>query len=84
MTRGDFAAASRGFAGKFRVESTQEIKDLHTSGDLAYAWSHITVVMTAEETGARAERAGHVLTVFRKSPEGEWLLARDANLIKAG
>jgi uncharacterized protein (TIGR02246 family) len=83
MSKSDFAAASRGFAGKFRIESTQEIQDLHASGDLAYAWSHITVVMTAEETGARTERAGHTLTVFRKTSEGEWLLARDANLIQA-
>jgi len=83
MTRNDFAAAFRGLAGKFQVESTQEIKDLHASGDLAYAWSHISVVMTAAETGARTERAGHVLTVLRKSPSGEWLLARDANLMAA-
>jgi ketosteroid isomerase-like protein len=28
--------------------------------------------------------AGHTLTVFRKTPAGTWLLARDVNLIKAG
>jgi uncharacterized protein (TIGR02246 family) len=81
MTKSDFAAASRGFAGKFQIESAQEIRDFHASGDLAYAWSHISVVMTSAETGARTERAGHVLTVFRRSPSGEWLLARDANLL---
>jgi ketosteroid isomerase-like protein len=37
--------------------------------------------MTSTETGDRTERSGHVLTVFRKTPSGEWLLARDANLI---
>ncbi len=83
MTKSDFAAASRGFVGRFRIESTQEIQDFHASGDLAYAWSHIKVVMTTAETGARTERSGHVLTVFRKSPSGEWLLARDANLMAA-
>jgi len=83
MTRSGFAAGFRGLAG-FRVESTQEVKEIHVSGDLAYAWTHITVVMTDAGTGDRTERAGHTLTVFRKSPEGNWLLARDANLIKAG
>ncbi len=83
MTKSDFAAASRGFAGKFQVESTQAVQDFHASGDLAYAWSHIRVVMTSAETGARTERAGHVLTVFRKSSSGEWRLARDANLMAA-
>ena len=64
-----------------QVESAQEIKDFHASGDLAYVWSHISVVMTAAETGARTERSGHVLTVFRKSPSGEWRLARDGGYV---
>jgi ketosteroid isomerase-like protein len=40
--------------------------------------------VTATEKGARTARQGHVLSVFRKSPSGKWLLARDANLIQAG
>jgi uncharacterized protein (TIGR02246 family) len=82
MTRSDFAAGFRGLTG-LRVESTQEVKDIHASGDLAYAWTHITVVMTSTKTGDRTERAGHTLTVFRKTPAGTWLLARDANLMAA-
>jgi uncharacterized protein (TIGR02246 family) len=84
MTRNDFAAAFRQFGGKVRIESQQEIQDFHSSGDLAYAWSHVSVAMTSPETGARTERSGHVLTVFRRSPAGAWLLARDANLMTAG
>lgn len=30
---------------------------------------------------ARKESSGHVLTVFRKSADGIWQLARDANLV---
>ncbi len=66
------------------METEQEIKDIQVSGDLAYTWSHISVAMTSPETGVRTERAGHVLTVFRKSPSGAWLLARDANLMVSG
>jgi ketosteroid isomerase-like protein len=40
--------------------------------------------MTSLETGGKTERVGHVLTVFRKSASGKWLLARDANLMAAG
>ena len=83
MTRDDFAAGFRKL-GQVRIESTQEIKDFHASGDTAYAWSHLSVSMTSPETGAKTERSGHVLTVFRKSPSGAWLLARDANLMMAG
>ena len=84
MTKTDFAAGFRSFAGKVQMETTQEIKDIYVSGDLAYTWSHISVSMTSPETGNRTERAGHVLTVLRKSPAGTWLLARDANLMAAG
>jgi uncharacterized protein (TIGR02246 family) len=83
MTKGDFAASASGMAGRVRIEATQEVKDLHASGDVAYAWTHISVVITSAETGSRTERAGHVLTVLRKSPAGTWLLARDANLMPA-
>jgi uncharacterized protein (TIGR02246 family) len=81
MTRRDFAAAFRDFAGKVRIESSQDVKELHVSGDLAYAWSKVSVAMTATEGGARMERAGHVLSIFRKDAAGRWQLARDANLM---
>jgi uncharacterized protein (TIGR02246 family) len=81
MTRTDFAAGFRSFAGKVEIEATQDVKDLQVSGDLAYSWSHLSVAMTNLETGGKTERIGHVLTVFRKSPSGGWLLARDANLM---
>jgi uncharacterized protein (TIGR02246 family) len=84
ITRSDFAAGFRTFAGRVEIEATQDVHDVHASGDVAYAWSHRSVVMTSKETGTRTARAGHVLTVFRKSPTGEWLLARDANLMAAG
>jgi uncharacterized protein (TIGR02246 family) len=84
MTKRDFAEGFSRFAGRIRIETGQEIKDIHASGDVAYAWSYISVVITFMETGSKTERAGHVLTVFRKSPPGTWPLARDANLMAAG
>jgi len=84
MTRQDFGAAFRDFSGKVRIESAQDVRELYVSGDLAYAWSKISVAMTAND-GRRTERAGHVLSVFRKNAAGRWQLARDANLMpKAG
>jgi uncharacterized protein (TIGR02246 family) len=84
MTKSDFADGFSRFVGRIRIETAQDIKDIYASGDVAYAWSYISVVMTFMETGSKTERAGHVLTVFRKSPSGTWLLARDANLMAAG
>jgi uncharacterized protein (TIGR02246 family) len=84
MTKADFEAGFRSFAGKVEIEATQDVKEIQVSGELAYAWSHLSVAMTNGETGARTERVGHVLTVFRKLPAGGWLLARDANLMLTG
>jgi uncharacterized protein (TIGR02246 family) len=81
MSRDDFAAGFREWAGRMRIESKFEVKDIHASGDVGYAWSYISIVMTPKEQGAGAKREGHVLSIFRKSPSGKWVLARDANLM---
>ncbi len=63
------------------MDSTQEVKDIRASGDIAYAWSHISVVLTPKDVGEKTQSSGYVLTVFRRSSSGKWLLARDANLM---
>jgi uncharacterized protein (TIGR02246 family) len=84
MTKDGFAKSFRGFAGNISLESKHDIAEIYVSGDLAYCRSHISVVATSLKDGKRNERAGHVLTIFRKSADGAWRLARDANLIVAG
>jgi uncharacterized protein (TIGR02246 family) len=81
MTKSDFAEGFRQMSATARIESTQDVKDLRSSGEIAYAWSHLSVVVTPKAGGAKTERSGHVLSVFRRSPSGSWLLARDANLM---
>ena len=81
MSKTEFAAGFREWAGKARIESKSDVKEVHASGDVAYAWSYISIVMTEMGTGKRTEREGHALSIFRKSLSGKWLLARDANLI---
>ena len=80
MTKAGFAEASRAMAGKVRFEATQEVKELEVRGDLAYAWTHISVAVTLPD-GGKKTREGHTLTVFRKSAAGVWQLFRDANLM---
>ena len=67
-----------------RIESKYEVKDVRASGDVAYVWSYISIVMTSQETSSSTKREGHVLSVFHKSTSGKWLLARDANLMATG
>lgn len=82
MGKREFAAGFREWAGKARIESKYEIREIHASGDIAYAWSYLSIAMTPKDGGKGERREGHVLTVFRKSPQGKWRLARDANLMK--
>jgi uncharacterized protein (TIGR02246 family) len=81
MTKADFAKGFRDVSAKARIEATQDVKEIRVSGDLASAWSHLTVVLTPKEGGKTSEASGYVLTVFQRSPTGKWLLARDANLV---
>lgn len=45
-----------------------EVKDVRASGDVAYVWSYISIIMSSRETGSSAKREGHVRSVFRRSP----------------
>jgi uncharacterized protein (TIGR02246 family) len=62
------------------IQSSGEIQELRISGDLAYCWTALTVTVTPRR-GAPNRRTGYTLTVFRKQPDGAWVLSRDANLL---
>lgn len=76
-----FAAASQGISG-MTIDGTSDIRELEVLGDWAFARAYLTVSMTPPD-GTPARREGYTLTIFRKQPDGRWLLARDANLLTA-
>jgi uncharacterized protein (TIGR02246 family) len=78
-----FAAASRAAVGQFRIEGKPEIQEIHVAGDYAFCWNYLSVMVTPLQGGAPKPRAGHILSVFRKEPDGRWVLFRDANLLTA-
>ena len=78
-----FAAASRSAVGQVRIEGKSDIREIHVSGNYAYCWNHLAVTMTPLQGGSPTEREGHVLSVFRKEPDGRWVLFRDANMLTA-
>ena len=67
-------------AGGPRFDGTSEVKEVKVLGDWAYLWSHLEVVTTPPDGGAKVTREGHTLSVLRKQG-GKWLLARDANML---
>ena len=62
-----------------KIDGHSEIQEVQVSGDFAYMWSRLNVEMTMPD-GNVVRRAGHTLSVFRKTAS-RWQLARDANLL---
>ena len=61
------------------IDGRSEIQEVCVMGDLAFLRTRLTVEVTPPG-GKPAKRAGHTLSILRKS-EGRWRLARDANLL---
>jgi uncharacterized protein (TIGR02246 family) len=74
-----FRAAAQG-QKDLRIEGTSDIREIEVFGDWAYLRNHLTVTVTPPG-GAPIRRAGWTLTILRKTPAGQWMLARDANLM---
>lgn len=63
-----------------KIEPVHELREIRIAGDLAYTVSHLAVTVTPAG-GDPMHLAGFILSIFRKQPDGRWLLARDANLL---
>ena len=87
LTRGQPPMHKKEFAQRFnaltdyRIESCSDVQEICVSGDLGYCWTHLDVSMIPLRNGASRHLAGYTLTIFRRQPDGRWVLARDANLL---
>jgi uncharacterized protein (TIGR02246 family) len=83
-----------GFSGGFsaaheqaRIRCVSELEEVVVVGEVAYTRSRDSLSVTPRAgppTAAATELAGHRITVYRKRPDGRWLLARDAHTLSAG
>jgi uncharacterized protein (TIGR02246 family) len=74
-----FAAASRG-TGSMQIEGSSEILELRVLGDWAFIRNRIEITVTPP-SGNPVRGSGHTLTLLHKEADGQWRLARDANLL---
>jgi uncharacterized protein (TIGR02246 family) len=81
--RAAFAAASAAMAGKVKFEGKPQIQEVRILGDYAICWNHLSITATPVDGGKVVQREGDVLSIFRKEPDGHWVLFRDANLLAA-
>jgi uncharacterized protein (TIGR02246 family) len=76
-----FAEASAAMGG-MKIDGTYDIQEIGIiGGGWAYMRNHISMSMTLPGQEAPVRRSGHTLTLLRKEADGQWRLARDANLL---
>jgi uncharacterized protein (TIGR02246 family) len=76
-----FAAATKAAEGQNRIEGSADVQEVRVFGDWAYCWNQLTVRMYPQAGGAASEMRGPVLSIFRKRPDGAWVIVRDANML---
>jgi uncharacterized protein (TIGR02246 family) len=81
--RAAFEQGLRTLLAQHQIESTGEIQEVEVSGDLAYAWSMLTVRIVPLAGGNATIRTGNALSILRKQGDGSWVVVRDANLLSA-
>jgi uncharacterized protein (TIGR02246 family) len=64
-----------------RINCISELEDVVVVGEVAYTLSWDSLSMTPRATGEATQLAGHRVTIYRKQPDGRWLLARDAHTL---
>ena len=79
--RDGFERGLRELLKTHRIESGGDIQELQVSGDLAYCWTLLNVRVVPLAGGTVNQRTGNALSIFRRQPDGRWLLVRDANLL---
>jgi uncharacterized protein (TIGR02246 family) len=64
-----------------RIHCISELENVVVVGEVAYTLSRDSLAVTPRAGGEALQLAGHRLTVYRRQPDGRWLLARDAHTL---
>jgi uncharacterized protein (TIGR02246 family) len=79
--RDGFSAGFSAAHQKARINCISELEDVVVVGEVAYTLSRDSLSVTPHAGGEAMQFAGHRITVYRKQPDGRWLLARDAHTL---
>ena len=81
---------STGFSAahqKAQIRCVSELEEVVVVGEVAYTRSRDSLSVIprdgGEAGGEAMQLAGHRITIYRKQPDGRWLLARDAHTLSA-
>lgn len=76
-----FADALRAVLGKNSIESVSEIDEIEVLGDVAWCRTRLDVTVRSKHGATPMLRRGHTLSILRRCDDGQWRLARDANMV---
>src|SRR5688572_26514435 len=63
------------------INCVSELEEVVVAGEVAYARSRDSLSVAQRGGGDKAQLAGHRITIYRKQPDGRWLMARDAHTL---
>ena len=76
-----FAAQSRARAqSDVQLDVTGEIQEIQIFDRISYVRNYLELTLTSPDSQP-VTKAGYILTIFRKEDDGQWRLARDANIL---
>ena len=88
LSPGEAPFGRDGFSANFsaahqqvRIRCTSELEEVVVVGEVAYTRSRDALSVTPRAGGEATRLAGHRITVYRKQPDGGWLLVRDAHTL---
>ena len=79
--RGGFPAGFVAAHRQSQIRCVSELEEVKIVGEVAYTVCRDSLSVTPRAGGAATELAGYRITIYRKQPDGRWLLARDANTL---
>ena len=81
LGRAGFSANFSAAHQQVRIRCSSELEEVVVIGEVAYTRSRDALSVTPRAGGEMTQLAGHRITVYRKQPDGRWLLARDAHTL---
>jgi uncharacterized protein (TIGR02246 family) len=79
--RAEFSAHFSAAQGQVRISCVSELEEVVVAGEVAYTRSRDALSVAPHGGNEATQLAGHRITVYRKQPDGRWLLARDAHTL---
>jgi uncharacterized protein (TIGR02246 family) len=79
--RAAFEKGLRTLLAGHRIHSSGDVVEVEVAGDLAYTLTRLAISVTPLQGGKANAYAANALSIFRRQPDGRWVMVRDANLI---